>query len=153
MRRSSATIVETASSARLRSTPACEKSEPGLDVLAVLGADVVGEPAPLAHLGEEARRHAAAEHGGEHRGGVAVGVQQRQSVAADADVERVRFLVVDAHRADAASGLPRLGRGALGGGQRAEQLLDRARARQSVDGAAEADHGARRHVPARRGGS
>ena len=39
--------------------------------------DVVREPAPLAHLGEEARRHAAAEHGREHLERVAVGMLER----------------------------------------------------------------------------
>ena len=121
---SSATIVAHGLVGALEVDAGLREERPGLDVLAVLGADVVRQAAALAHLGEEARRHAAAEHGREHRRGVAVGVQQRQAVAADADVERVRLLVVDAH-ARMRLGRPRLGLGALGGRQRAEERLAR----------------------------
>ena len=61
----------------------------GVRVRGVSRVHVVAEAAPLAHLGEEARRHAAAEHDGEELERVAIRVPDR--VAADAEDE-VRLL-------------------------------------------------------------
>ena len=61
----------------------------GVRVRAVHGVHVVGETAPLAHLGEEPRRHAAAEHDREELERVPVGMPEL--VAADAEQE-VRLL-------------------------------------------------------------
>ncbi len=76
----------------------------GVEVLAVLREHVVGEPAALAHLGEEARRHAAAEHRGRELHDVAIGVPDRQAVAADAQVELVGVLRVQPNARRAGAG-------------------------------------------------
>src|ERR671937_456953 len=71
--RNSRTIVSTASSLRAMSTPACEKSE----------------PAALAYLGEQSRRHARAEHGREQLQRPAVRVDERVATGAEAEVRLV----------------------------------------------------------------
>ena len=65
-------------------------------VRAVQRVDVVREAALLAHLEEEPRRHAGAEHGAEHLQRVAIGVRERIRRDADADVRLVGLLAVQA---------------------------------------------------------
>ena len=97
----------------------------GVGVGVVRAVDVVGEAAALAHLEEEARRHAGAEHGREHLERVAVGVLDRIARDAEDDVRLVGVLVVDG---DARPGGPvELGGGGLPVAVRlqvAEQLLE-----------------------------
>src|SRR5207247_3553947 len=69
------------------------------DIAVVRPEDVVGEAAALADLAEEARRHPAAEHGGEHLEHVAVGMLERVAADAEADVRLVRGLRVQLDRA------------------------------------------------------
>jgi hypothetical protein len=58
--------------------------------VAVVGAeDVVGEAATFAYLGEEARRHSAAEHGRDHLQRVPVGVLDRVARHAEDEVRLV----------------------------------------------------------------
>ena len=60
------------------------------------GEDVVGEAAPLAHLGEQARRHAAAEHGAQELDGVAVRMGDLVAGDAEAEMRLVGGLLVHA---------------------------------------------------------
>ena len=69
----------------------------GVGVALVCGEHVVGEPAPLAHLAEEARRHAGAEDRREHLQRVPVGVDERIAAHAQAEVRLIGVLVVDGH--------------------------------------------------------
>ena len=117
-----------------------------VEVLPVLCEHVVGEAAALAHLGEEARGHAAAEHRRRELDAVAVGVPDRQAVAADPQMELVGVLRV---QPDALPGgrRERLELGRLEDGPRAEQLLRRLD-RGVLEAAAEADERALGRVPA-----
>ena len=87
--RSSPAIVATASSMRRDVDARLRVERAGVGVAVVEPVDVVGEPAPLAHLGEEARRHPAAERGREQLERVAVGMVERQARHAEDDVRLV----------------------------------------------------------------
>ena len=78
--RSTPAIVATASSMRVDVDARLRVERAGVGVAVVQPEDVVGEPAPLAHLAEEARRHPAAERGREQLDRVAVGMVERQAV-------------------------------------------------------------------------
>ena len=93
--RSSATIVVIASSMRVDVDARLREERAGVGVAVVDGVDVVGEAAPLAHLGEEPRRHARAEHGREQLKRVAVGMGERVAGHAEAEMRLVGVLRVD----------------------------------------------------------
>ena len=122
----------------------------GVGVAWLSAEDVVGEPAPLAHLGEEARRHPAAEHGREQLQDVAVGMLDRVARDAEAEVRLVGLLREDLHAAvpvrprRAPAAASRRGRG-----RRAAPR--RARASGGADAAAEADDHPRRAGTSGRG--
>ena len=145
--RSSAAIVDTASSIRWMSTPAWAYSEPASRKRGVAAEHVVGEAAPLAHLGEEARRHAAAEHRRQQLQHVPVGVPERVAARAEDDVRLVGLLREHRHRRAVRGSDGRLRQPGLARLDRAEQLLEPLR--QAVaDPAADADHHALGPVPA-----
>ena len=78
-----------ASSIRVEVDARLRVERAGVGVGVVRAVDVVGEAAALAHLEEEARRHARAEHGREQLQRVAVGMLERQARHADADLRLV----------------------------------------------------------------
>jgi hypothetical protein len=74
----------------------------GVVMLAAVGTDAVGQPALLANLLKQPRRHAPAEHRREHLEDVPVGMADRVARDAEHEVRLVRLLRVDADaRADA----------------------------------------------------
>ena len=118
-----------------------------LDVLAVLGADVVRQAAALAHLGEETRRHAAAEHRREHRGRVAVGVRRAAGRRRRCGCGTSRTPCGGCARAGAARAATARARRSRRPAA-APNSSSTAASRRVRDGAAEADDRARGHVPA-----
>ena len=142
----------TASSMRVDVDAGLRVERAGVGVAVVVAEDVVGEAAPLAHLGEEARRHAAAEHGREQLQRVAVGMVERVAADAEAEVRLVGLLRVDLHlRAVPCADGDRVGRAGRRRLEVAEQL---ARARSSevvADPPADADDHPRRPCTSGRG--
>ncbi len=96
----------------------------GVGVARVGAEDVVGEPAALAHLGEEARRHSAAEHRREQLQRIPVGVAERMAAGTENDVRLVGLLRVHLHGGAVRGNHHRVGDAGLARLDRSEQLLE-----------------------------
>ncbi len=126
-RSSSAASTATASAQVLRARADVQADLAGVGVEVGEGEDRVGEPAPLAHLLEEARGGAAAEDVVEHAQREAALVLARDPAAAEAEVVLLGVLAQEAH-APLEGGSPRAPSDRLAGAARPRASARRARA-------------------------